>query len=177
MPHTDIRKMIREPAKHVEMMTSFISDVEIRRAVEKIAREDNRSVSSVIESIVRNHLKENKTLKYADEKRRRFERKSTGFSCFIGGADTQARDLITATVLDISHGGVRVSIPKGEDIDLNSIFGETFIVIFTLPNCNWPIRLECKSQRVFDHEDDVHIGAVIVNPDCSVCLALQQCMV
>lgn len=176
MPQTDIRKMIREPVRKKDMTASLISDVEIRRAVEKIAREDNRSVSYVVESIVKNHFSENKILKYPDEKRRRFERKSTGFSCFIGGADTQARDLITATIMDISHGGLRVSIPKGADLDIKNFLDEMFVVIFTLPNCNWPIRLECKPQRIFDHEDEVHIGAVIVNPDCSVCLALQQCM-
>ncbi|MBU1712517.1 MAG: PilZ domain-containing protein [Proteobacteria bacterium] len=177
MPHTDIRKLIRESDKKNEMTASFLTDLEVRRAVEKTAREDNQSVSYVIESIIRSYFKDNKTLKSIDEKRRRFERKSTGFSCFIGNADSQARDLITATIMDISHGGVRVSIPKGSDLDIKSIFAETFIVIFTLPNCNWPIKLECRSQRVFDHEDEIHIGANIINPDCSVCLALQQCMV
>ena len=177
MPHTDIRKLIREPAKNKDMTASFLSDIEIRRAVEKTARDDNRSVSYVIESIIRSYFKENKTLNSIDEKRRRFERKPTGISCFIGSSDTQARDLITATIMDISHGGLRISIPKASDLDIKNIFAETFVVIFTLPNCNWPIRIECRSQRVFDHEDEVHVGAVIVNPDCSVCLALQQCMV
>jgi len=177
MSHTDIRKLIREPAKNKDMSASFLTDLEIRRAVEKRAREDNLGVSYVIESIIRSYFEENKTLKSIDEKRRRFERKPTGFSCFIGSSDTQVRDLITATIIDISHGGVRISIPKGSDLDVKNIFTEIFVVIFTLPNCNWPIRLECRSQRVFDHEDEVHIGAAIINPDCSVCLALQQCMV
>lgn len=168
MPHTDIRK---------DMTASFLTDLEVMRAVEKTAKENNQSVSYVIESIIRSYFMDNKTLQHIDEKQRRFERKCTGFSCFIGNADSQARDLITATIMDISHGGVRISIPKGPDFDIKSVFDETFVVIFTLPNCNWPIKLECRSQRVFDHKDEVHIGANIINPDCSVCLALQQCMV
>jgi hypothetical protein len=175
MEPKDVRKAKRE-SEQKNLTASFLTDDEIRHALLKTAREKNLSVSYVIEQIVSDYFKKNKN-KSLDEKRRRFERKSTSFSCFIGGTDTHASDLIKATILDISHGGLRVSIPKGSAFDVKEIYEETFAVIFSLPNFNWPVRLECRPQRVFDHEDEVHIGAAIVNPDCSVCLALQQCMV
>jgi hypothetical protein len=173
MQSKDVRKLKRESAGK-NMSASFLTDEGIRHALMKSAREKNLSVSYVIEQIVRDYFRKNKSF---DEKRRRFERKSASFSCFIGGSDTHASDLINATILDISHGGVRIAIPKGSAFDIKKICDETIVVIFSLPNFNWPVRLECRLQRVFDHEDEVHIGAAVINPDCSVCLALQQCMV
>jgi hypothetical protein len=173
MEPNDVRKSKRESAQK-SFTASFLADEEIRHALMKTAKEKNLSVSYVMEQIIRDYFKGNKSF---DEKRRRFERKSSSFSCFIGRTDTHASDLINATILDISHGGLRVSIPKGSAFNVNDIVDENFVVIFSLPNFNWPVRLECRPQRIFDHEDEVHIGAAIINPDCSVCLALQQCMI
>jgi hypothetical protein len=176
MPKKDIRKLIKETDIKKETTVSTLTDSEIKIAVEMIADEDGLSVSSVIASIIRSYLRDNKALNETNEKRRKFERKNFDFPSLIGNSQMQAHDLIMGTVLDISHGGIRFSIPRGAGLEINNSGGETFVVIFTLPNFNVPIRLECRSQRVFEYEDEVHVGATIINPDCSLCLALQQCM-
>jgi hypothetical protein len=166
MPKKDIRKLIKETDIKKETTVSTLTDSEIKIAVEMI----------VIASIIRSYLRDNKALNETNEKRRKFERKNFDFPSLIGNSQMQAHDLIMGTVLDISHGGIRFSIPRGAGLEINNSGGETFVVIFTLPNFNVPIRLECRSQRVFEYEDEVHVGATIINPDCSLCLALQQCM-
>ena len=176
MPRSDVRKLIRKQEIKDKTAATFLEDSELRTALEKIAEEDNRSVPYVVESIIRDYLRENKTLKDTDEKRRRFARKDAGYACLIGKSHLQARDLIKGTILDISHGGIRISVSKSSEIEINSLCDETFAVIFTLPQCNWPIRLECLSQRIFDYEEELHIGAIISNHDCSVCLALRECI-
>lgn len=175
MPRSDMRKLVRNSKK--DAAVSFLEDSELKAAVEKLAEEDNQSVASVIEAIIRDYLRENKPLKDTDVKRRRFARKNAGYACLIGKSHFQARELIAGTILDLSHGGIRVSVPKKSELEINSLRDETFVVIFTLPNCNWPIRLECRSQRIYDYAEEIHIGAMIINQDCSVCLALKECIV
>ncbi len=177
MPRIDIRELARQLSKTKDQAISFNTNAEIKNALDKIAEEEGKDVPSVVEAIVYSYLKENKPVKSPDEKHRRHERKPVSFPALIGESHLQHKNLKKGTVLDISHGGIRFAIPKGAEMEIqNEGEPDTFTVIFTLPNYNWPIRLECRSQRVSEFEDEVHVGAIIVNPDCSVCLALQKCL-
>lgn len=176
MPINDIRKLIKESDIKREATVSNLTDSDIYIALELIANEDGLNVSSVIASIIRNYLRDNQAFNEPHEKRRKFERKHSDFPALISRSQMQSHEFKMGTVLDISHGGLRFSIPRGAGIEIDNSGGETFVVIFTLPNFNVPIHLKCLSQWVYDYEDEVHVGATIINPDCSLCLALQQCM-
>lgn len=147
----------------------------IRNALEEIAEKEKRSVSSVVESIVYQHLHDHKTVKYGVENRRRSERKPVHFPAFIGNPRWQRRDFVPAEIQDISFGGIRVEIPAGTRVQVEN-YGEEahFTVIFSLPDTLWPIHMECRPKWVADSEGAIQMGAALVNPDLSAYQVLQK---
>jgi len=165
--------MVTEMEKDTTICFQTTSD--IRNAIEEIAEKENRSVSSVVESIVYQHLNDNKAFKNVSQNRRRSERKQVSFPAFIGDHRWQRRDFVAGTLLDISFGGIRVSIPKGTRVKIDN-YGEEaeFSVIFSVPDILWPIRMECRPKWVADSEEAVQIGAAIVNSDLNAYKVLQK---
>jgi hypothetical protein len=147
----------------------------IRNALEEIAEKEKRSVSSVVESIVSQHLHDQKAVKYEVENRRRSKRKPVHFPAFIGNPRWQRRDFVAAEIQDISFGGIRVSIPAGTRIEVDK-YGEeaNFTVIFSVPDTLWPIHMECRPKWVADSEGPIQMGAALVNPDLSAYQVLQK---
>jgi hypothetical protein len=151
----------------------FQTTSEIGNAVEKIAKEKNQSLSSVIGSIIDHHLKDNKGFEGIHQNRRRLERKTVCLPACIGDPRWQRHDFEEATILDISFGGIRISVPKGTKIEIQRDTQE-IRVNFTLAGCLWPINLKCHPQRTSELEEEIHIGATIVDPDFYTYTALQK---
>ena len=165
--------MVTEMEKDTTICFQTTSD--IRDAVEEIAEKENRSVSAVVESIVHQHLKDNKALKYVSQNRRRSERQRVSFPAFIGDPRWQRRDFVAATIQDISFGGIRVSIPKGTSVKIDSNGQEAeFSVIFSVPDTLWPIHMECRPKWVADSEGAFELGAALVNPDLTAYKVMQK---
>jgi hypothetical protein len=110
--------------------------------------------------------KDHNTLSGIDEDRRKSERRKVTLPAFIGDAHADTRDFETGTVLDISLGGIRFSIPKGTTVELRTEGDANELsVIFTLPNNHWRTNVICRPQRVFESANKVQIGAAVLNPD------------
>jgi hypothetical protein len=156
----------------------FQTTSEISNAVEKIAKEECQDVSSVIESIIYFYLKDNKEFKGISQNRRRLERKKVRLPAFIGDPQWQRRDFEEGTILDISFGGIRLSVPKGTKIEIKND-GDTkeIRVNFTLAGCLWPINLKCHPQRISESDEEVLIGATIVDPDFYTYTAMQKYLI
>ena len=156
----------------------FQTTPEISNAVEKIAKEECQNVSSVIESIVYDYLKGNKDFKGIHQNRRRLERKKVHLQAFIGDPRWQRREFEEGTILDISFGGIQLSVPKGTRIEIKSDSDTKEIrVNFTLAGCLWPINLKCHLQRASELKDEVLIGATIVDPDLYAYTAMQKYLI
>lgn len=159
----------------------FQTSSEICRCLEELAEQEKQSVSSVVESIIYSHLKDNKVFEGIFESRRRSERIRVGLPAFIGDPRWQRAEFIAAHIIDLSLGGIRFSVPKGSRLEMENS-GETakFSVIFNLPNTLWPINVKFQPQRIFESAEEVHVGAALVNPDFYACTALQKhliCMI
>jgi hypothetical protein len=94
----------------------FQTTSEIGNALERIAKEEDQSLSSVVESIIYHYLQDNKGFKGINQNRRRLERKNVCLPAFVGDPSWQHYDFEEGTILDISLGGVRLSVPKGTKI-------------------------------------------------------------
>ena len=156
----------------------FQTTSEISLALEKIAREDCQSVSSVIESIIFHYLKDNKEFKGVYQSRRRLERKKVCLQAFLGDPDWQRREFERGTILDISFGGIRISVPKGTKIEIQSAGDPKEIrVIFSLEECPWPINLKCHLRRVSELEEEVQFGATVTDHDFYTFSTLQKYLI
>lgn len=166
-----------EGARQMKKETTicFQTGSEVKNCLEKIAEKEGQSVSSVVESIVCHYLKNEKAMDGIFQNRRRFERKKITLPAYIGDADWQRDDFVEGTILDISLGGIKMSIPKGTKVDIRSVREkEELSVIFRIPSCYWPISVKISPQAVSECAEEVHVGAAIVNPDFQAYSALQK---
>ena len=131
----------------------------LRSALEAVAREEKRSLSQVIELVLEEYVKEHSDLSVQEE-RRRFGRKQTTIPASVKGADSPAPALDGAVILDISLGGLHISVPKECIPEIREKpNGSQFETSFVLPHEDKPIRMVCKPQRVVPVNGNVYIGA------------------
>jgi hypothetical protein len=153
----------------------FRTDKAIRNSLELIANKDRQTISFVIETILFNHLKEKKALDRIGQEKRKYNRKQVSLPAFIMDSGPATKDFKTGKVMDISLGGIRLSVPRGVDMTV-STDNETkeFHIIFTMPDAMQPINFKCKSKRVVECGGDLHVGATFVDSDFQSYQALQK---
>jgi hypothetical protein len=156
----------------------FRTNMEIRNSLEKISTDDRQSLSSVIENMLYNYLKGRKALQGMTSDKRQFARKQVALPAFIAEAKADARGYQTGTIMDISLGGIRISVPKGTQLEIKADGDATeFDIIFTLPYATRPLKMRCHPQRVFESEEDVQIGTAFVDADFRSYQTLQNFMI
>ncbi|MGB5156991.1 PilZ domain-containing protein [Desulfobacterium sp. N47] len=147
-----------------DSLISFRASKDLHESLARVAKEDQRSLSSTIEMALTNFLKERKAFQSVDKEKRQYPRKAFSVPAVIN----QQKDgqMGVVSISEISLGGVKVLIPKDfKDQILIDSQGSRFELVFNLPVENKPIRLFCESSRVVDAEDSLHVGAFIVDAD------------
>jgi hypothetical protein len=93
----------------------------------------------------------------------------------VRDSDTAAGPLQAGTIMDISLGGLRISLPKefAGEIAINS-HGHELEAIFTLPNEKRPISIKCKPHRFIAANAEKQMGASFVDSDFSSYKTLQS---
>jgi len=153
----------------------FRTSKEVRTALEKVTQKTKRSMSSVIEDIISCYLQENKALHCIEKEKRRFMRKEVSIPVVVRDPETAARPLQAGTIMDLSLGGLRISLPKdfAGEIAINSHDHE-LEAIFTLPNEKRPISIKCKPHRFISEDAEKQMGASFVDSDFSSYKTLQS---
>jgi hypothetical protein len=156
----------------------FQTSSEIKSLLEKIAEKESQSVSSVVETIILHYFKNDKSFEDIFKNRRRYERKQVSIPAYIGDPRWQRHDFVAGTILDISFGGIRMSIPKGTKVEIeNADETDKFSVVFRIPDYHWPVNVKISPRRVIDSEEVVQIGASLTNPDFHAYSALQKYLI
>lgn len=156
----------------------FQTSAEIKDLLEKMAEKEGRSVSSLVETIVCHHLRNDKAFEGQCQDRRRHERKKVSIPAYIGDPRWQRHDFVAGTIVDISFGGIRMSIPKGTKVEIEKADeNDKFSVIFRIPDYHWPVNVKISPLRVIDSEEMVQIGASLTNPDFHAYSALQKYLI
>lgn len=156
----------------------FQTTLRINHALEKIAENEKLSVSEVVNNIINRYLKDNKKFQETRQNHRRFERKTVDLPAYIGDPRWHRQDFKAVTILDISIGGIKFALPKGTKLGVRRDGDKhKFIIIFRLPNHRWPINVQIAPLRIFESNEDVQVGAALVNPDFNAYSVLQQYMI
>jgi c-di-GMP-binding flagellar brake protein YcgR len=123
------------------------------------------------------HDKDGTPEKSDGRNRRNSERRQIALPALIGPAHSDPQDFGTGTVVDISLGGIKFSVPKGTTIELSTDCDTNKIsVLFTLPKNKWRTNVICRPQRVFESADQVQVGATVLNPDYFFSKSLRNIM-
>jgi hypothetical protein len=158
-----------------EITICFRTNEELRGALEVVAREDHRSLSSAIELILTEYLKKNRDFQNRDQQeRRRYKRKRITIPAYIKACD-DGTGWHGAVVLDLSLGGVGLSVPQ-ECVTQIYEMGEKpqFETSFVLPETKKPVRVICKPERVVPSNGNAYIGASFINAEFVNYQHLQQ---
>lgn len=140
----------------------FRTNEELKHTLEKIAEVERRSLSSIIENILHSQVKDKVELKGTKKERRRYSRKEVSLPAFIYKHEAKESTLQTGMVMNISLGGLRISVPQ----DYEGATEGEFDTIFSIPNEKTPVKMRCAVKRVIEDGDSIkELGADFIDGD------------
>lgn len=117
--------------------------------------------------------------KKVEEEKRHYPRKKVSFSALVSTPDSDDKaSLKTGLVLDVSLGGVQISIPGAYNFEAGkrrNIYNIS--ITFTLPNSKVPVTIECLPQYVLHSNSETYIGASLVDTDIESYKTLQKYLI
>jgi hypothetical protein len=145
----------------------FRATTEMHESLRKVAKEDRRSLSLTIEHALTSFLKERKAFDLIEKERRQFTRKVISLPAFVNYSNSSGKpQLCSASVIDISLGGVKISIPKNMRLEITvDPEGSKFQIIFPLPDKEMPISIDCEARSVVDSSNSLFVGASFTDAD------------
>ena len=149
---------------------------QLRDRMKEVARNERRSLSSLLEKIIVDFLERKNGINKYEQDKRKYERKQFQVPAVVQSSGyTQNRNFKTGTIKDISLGGMLLVVPGGEHIE-NFKEGKIsyFEVLFRLPEEARPVSFECKVSRVNPKNGTLEIGAEFSNVDFPSYQALQD---
>ncbi len=156
----------------------FRTDQKLRVLLETAAREDKRTMSAAIERILTDYLEKNRG--FSDRvlvERRRYPRKQVTMPAYVEVSGANATRL-SAVILDLSLGGMRVSIPKEYVSKIYKWEKESsFAISFTLPSEKKPVRVQCSPQRLIPSNGNAYLGVRFVDAEFESYQRIQQYLV
>jgi hypothetical protein len=141
----------------------FRTSDDLRKPLEKIARENRRSLSAIIENALHDYLKHKGTVTSGKEKRRH-PRKEVSLPAFVSlkGAEGPYPGII----LDISLGGLRLSLPSDSSMEVQEDDRDARInILFTLPKEKSPVAMTVNPNRTKRINGDIEVAAHFADCD------------
>jgi predicted transcriptional regulator len=160
------------------VLISFRTNESLRMELEEVAKAENRSMASVIESAISVYMEGRKDQASTERERRRHARKIVAAPVFISRAGSAVHDRRTGVIIDISLSGVRISVPKNCTLEICLEDKDSQLeTVFALPNESRPIQVKCRPESLFHTNGDVHIGASFVDADFQSYQAIRDYLV
>lgn len=167
-----------EFAMKKDSLICFRVSKNVHDTIAKIAQEEKRSLSSIIDIALNIYIKERQLLKGVKSERRRYPRRGILAPALIKQHSSGETKLETGSITDISLSGVRILIPKEAKCDLSTDpQAAKFEIIFTLPNEIRPIYVTCESCRIVDSDENIHVGASFIDANFHSYKALQKYLI
>lgn len=142
----------------------FRTTDEVKQALEAIAIVERRTLSSFIENVLCDHIKERAQVKDSGQERRRYVRRPVLLPALVSRHGSNGSPGMAGTVVDLSLVGLKIYIPHNCDIREN----EEFDTIFTIPNEKAPVTIRCVARRVVECDGEAReLGADFVNAPLS----------
>lgn len=161
------------PTKNV--MICFRTNLELKKGIEKYALDNHRSLSSTMEFILLEHLRNQSKPLMFEQEQRRFQRKPVKLPAFVNVLNSELNSYQPAVVMDLSLTGLKISVPK--DIwwmNNPDNQAKAFDVMFVLPDETRTINIQCKHRWFIETQEDVLVGAMIEHADFKDCQSLQK---
>lgn len=165
------------PAISKEVTLYFQSDQKLCRRLEMIALKKDQPVSLTITDILQEYVKSHEESIKRYEKRR-YERKAVSAITRVTNLAVSSSEPIEGLVLDLSLGGLCVSLPKTTAGAIGGPEKEPrFKATFVVPEFNKPVTMLCEPKWSMPSGGNVHMGASFVDGDFLQYQTLQQFLI
>ncbi|MBA4417178.1 MAG: hypothetical protein C0392_04615 [Syntrophus sp. (in: bacteria)] len=152
----------------------FRTSERLRNALEKVATEERRTLSSTIENILYIHIEEREEFKPAQEENRRYPRKSVSVPALLSIDNETSAGI----VLNVSLGGLQISIPSGYQFEVKEDTENSKIaIVFALPEIKKPLSVQCMPKHIVRSNGDTIIGASFEDTDFTNYQTLQDYLI
>ncbi len=150
-----------------ETTICFRTSDDLRKGLEKISKDQRRSLSSLVEGVLYAYVKK-RPPQEGEQEKRRDPRKTLS----VPGIATIRDGVQHAIVVqDVSAGGIFVSAPR--DFCEEAADSE-MLVLFALPDTDKPLAMRYRAGSIRSNGHGTGIGATLVEADFPSCQRLQN---
>lgn len=145
---------------------TFRLEAEAYSKLKHMADEDGTSIENLVSKVSLAYI-ERRTRKKNDSEKREFCRNPADLPAVIQlMLEPGQNHYRTGTIKDISMGGVRVSLPKQEKLDIEMFDRcNRLEILFRLPGEEYTVTFTCTPSRINMLEDTVQFGASFTEAD------------
>jgi hypothetical protein len=139
---------------------------EMHEKLQAMADVEGVSLPDLMKDVATSFI-EHRIRKLAQSEKREFTRNQTNLPVVMQlRLDPGESFYRTGTILDISMGGVRISLPTHEHLDAG-IFDrcQSIEILFRLPEEDFTVTFRCKPSRITAQNDDIELGAMFTEAD------------
>lgn len=150
-----------------EVVYSLRMSRTIRDALQKAAREESRSVASLLDKIITDFLARKGLLSHLDavKDQRWFTRKEIYQPAHIYFQSDSRTEKVGIVVLNISMGGVLIGYPKQAEIAFSPEDNSDFELCIDLSDTEKTVCFRCKPKRMVDSGYGIRLAANFVESD------------
>ncbi len=150
-----------------DVIYSMRMNIKVREALKEAAKQDRRSVASLLDKIIIDYLSTEGFLTEAelDDERRRFPRKKVNMPAKTFVKKGPERESFPGAVLDLSMGGALVAYSKGSEMTFTSMGGlPQFELCLEDKQAGDEIHFNCETRRMHDTGKEIQVGAAFSDP-------------
>lgn len=145
----------------------FQTSPNVREKLEELAGNKGLEVSTLIQNIVMDFFGRKRCEADSGSEKREFPRHTTAIPVVVqihfGQNETHYR---TGTILDISMGGVRITLPKHENLNSDIIMDSNHLeILFRLPRAGRASTFRCEPKRTSTFDENIELGAKFTDAD------------
>ena len=150
-----------------EVIYSLRMSRELRDALKKAAKDESRTVASLLDKIITDYLAQKGILNQLDgaKDQRWFTRKEIYKPACIFVKEKPEKKKIEIVVLNISLGGVLIGYPKNTGVSFSADRIPRFELCMDLPEEKQSLCFSCEASRMTDSGYGVQVAANFIDAD------------
>jgi hypothetical protein len=150
-----------------EVIYSLRMSRELRDALKKAAKDESRTVASLLDKIIKDYLSQKGLLSQLDgvKDQRWFTRKEIYKPATIFVETRSKQKKVEIVVLNISLGGVLIGYPKKTDVSFSADQIPRFELCMDLPEEKQSLCFSCEASRMTDSGYGVQVAANFIDAD------------
>jgi hypothetical protein len=146
---------------------SFTISKKMREVLGRLAEAKGISFEDVLQDAVEDYIYGNAIKSHWGDDQRRFNRNRTNIPVVVQIGHGEGEALYsTGTIIDISMGGVRISIPSDERPAREVLDSKPDMQVrFRVPGEQSSLKFSCKPARINEQDDDLQVGVTFSDAD------------